>query len=73
MKQLQESEASLIRVEKSLTKNRRVFGYTLNKKKSNKKLLKAANKDSDLQIEVKTGCTNLRFSGGSYHEVMLPL
>ena len=34
---------------------------------------KGANKTSDLKIEMKTGNTNLRFRGGAYCEVVLPL
>ena len=55
------------------TKVGRVFGYALNTKKTKKKLLKGAMKTTDLNIEVKTGNTNLRFSGGAYCQVVLPL
>ena len=51
----------------------RVFGYALNEKRAKRNLLKGAKKQIDLEVEVKSGNTNLRFSDGSYYEVVLPL
>ena len=53
--------------------NGRVFAYTLNEKRAKRNLLKGAEKENNLEVEIKSGNTNLRFSVGSYHEVLLPL
>ena len=45
----------------------------MNKKKANSKLLKGAQRTKNLEVEVKSGCVNLRFDDGSYYEVILPL
>ena len=75
MKQLTDSSKSVIIVNKDeLNKDAgRVFQYELNEKKARLNLLKGANRSKHLEIEVKTGCVNLRFSDGAYHEVVLPL
>ena len=81
MKVLSNSNSTLIQInddavealnnKKSL--NGRVFAYTLNEKRAKRNLLKGAEKENNLEVEVKSGNTNLRFSVGSYHEVLLPL
>ena len=50
-----------------------MFSYALNEKRTKKNLLKGAKKSTDLEVEVKSGNTNLRFSDGSYLQVVLPL
>ena len=54
-------------------KDGREFGYVLNTKRTNAKLLKGAKRASNLEIERKSGCINFLFSDGSYHEVVLPM
>ena len=57
-----------------ITKNnndRRVFNYDLNNKRAKAKLLKAAQKEQNLDIDIKPGCVNLHFNNGSYYEVIL--
>ena len=53
--------------------NGKVFEYIMNEKRAKRNLLKGAEKQTNLEVEVKSGNTNLRFSVGSYHEVLLPL
>ena len=53
-------------------KNRN-FDYDLNEKKAKAKLLKGARRAKHLNIEIKSGCVNMRFSDGAYFEVVLPL
>ena len=53
--------------------NGRNFGYSLNPKRAKAKLLKGAKRTKNLDVEVKTGCVNMRFDDGSYFEVVLPL
>ena len=68
------SESSIVEINNKLPGDtNRVFGYALNKKWSNKKVKRGAEKADDLFVEYKTGYTNMRFSGGSFHEVVLPL
>ena len=62
MKFLCDNESKII---KATVQKNRMFTYNFNENKTKKKLLKG--------VEVKTGNTNLRLSGGSYHEVILPL
>ena len=69
MKQLMNSEVSLINVDHD---NGRSFEYTLNKKRAKAKLLKGANR-RHLEVELKSGCANLRFSDGAYYKIVLPL
>ena len=42
-------------------KSGRIFGYSLSNKRAKKKLLKGASEASDLHMEIKSGCTNMRF------------
>ena len=51
----------------------RVFSYQLNEKRAKSKLLKGAKRKKALDVEVKSGCVNLRFNDGSYFEVVLPI
>ena len=53
-------------------KNRK-FNYDMNEKKAKKKLLKGANRVDHLDVEIKPTCVNMRFSDGSFKEVVLPL
>ena len=70
MKAIENSTVSIIT---SNSDEGRSFDYTLNKKKAKAKLLKGAKRATNLDVEVKSGCVNLRFSYGSYYEVVLPL
>ena len=54
-------------------RNGRTFKYDLNGKRAKSKLLKGAKRTNHLEIEIKSGCVNMRFSDGSYHEVLLPV
>ena len=54
-------------------KDNRAFEYVINKKRTEAKLLKGAKRQKNLEVEIKSGCVNLRFNDGSYHEVILPL
>ena len=54
-------------------RNGREFNYVVNDKRAKAKLLKGAKRRKNLEVEVKSGCVNLRFSDGSYFEVILPL
>ena len=56
-----------------MKRNGRAFGYVLNEKKAKSKLLKGAKRAKHLDVEIKTGCVNMRFSDGSYFEVVLPI
>ena len=74
MKQLVNTEASIINVSNDASKTSgRLFSNKLNKKRSAKKILRGANKVNDLEVEIKSGCTNLRFSVGSYHGIIIPI
>ena len=53
--------------------NNRIFNYDMNEKKAQKKLLKGANRVENLDVEIKPTCVNMRFSDGSFKEVVLPL
>ena len=53
-------------------RNGRLFSYALNPKRAKAKLLKGA-KRQNLDVEIKSGCVNLRFSDGAFFEVVLPL
>ena len=64
-----ETPISIIKARRSA----RTFNFDLNEKKAKAKLLKGANRRNHLDIEVKSGCVNMRFSDGSYHKVLLPL
>ena len=78
MKQVCHSVSSITHVnhdEKDVVANKqeeRAFTYTLNKKKAKAKLLKGA-KRKNLNVEVRPGCVNLRFNGGAYFQIVLPL
>ena len=52
---------------------KRSFGYTLNIKRAKANLLKSTKRVHNMDVEVKSGCVNMRFSGGAYQEVVLPL
>ena len=54
-------------------RNGREFNYVVNEKRTKAKLLKGAKRRNNLEVEVKSGCVNLRFNDGSYFEVILPL
>ena len=54
-------------------RNGRAFGYALNAKRAKTKLLKGAKREKHLDVEIKSGCANMRFSDGAYSEVVLPL
>ena len=77
MKQVCNSEVSFLNlnIEAKETNNQdgRVFGYALNHKRAKSKLLKGAKRAKNLNVEVKSGCVNLRFDDGSYFEIILPL
>ena len=51
----------------------RTFDYDLNEKRAKAKLLKGAKRAKHLNVEIKSGCVNMRFSDGAYFEVVLPL
>ena len=53
--------------------NGRVFSYKLNEKKAKAKLLKGAKRKKPLDVEIKSGCVNMRFNDGSYYGVALPI
>ena len=53
--------------------NERAFEYTINKKRAKAKLLKGAKRDNHLDVELRSGCANMRFSNGSYFQLVLPL
>ena len=53
-------------------KEGREFRYILNDKRANAKLLKGAKRSTNLEIDSRPGCVNLRFNDGpilklSYH------
>ena len=56
-----------------LKQTRRTFNYEINEQKAKKKLLKGAKKSSNLEIEIKSTCVNIRFSDGAYQKVAMPL
>ena len=69
-----DSQQSLIQINNDdTTSNSRMFKYNMNKKRAKAKLLKGAKRTSNLSVEVKSGCVNLRFDDGSYFEVILPM
>ena len=68
MKQVCNSEASLLEMHREIDeKEGRTFGYALNQKRAKAKLLKGAKRTKNLDVELKSGCVNLRFSDGSYN------
>ena len=74
MKQLLDNNASVVNIINDndyVTK--RTFGYALNIKRAKAKLLKGVKRPDNVNIEKKSGCVNLRFSVGAYHEVVKPL
>ena len=75
MKILQSSDLSIVQLEQptQLDTGRRDFSYTINKRKTKAKLLRGAKRIQNLEVEVKSGCTNLRFCDGSFFEVVLPV
>ena len=73
MKFVTSSEIALLDVSEHATNDERVFQYTINKKRAEAKLLKGAKRSSNLDVEVKSGCVNLRFNDGSFYVVVLPL
>ena len=72
MKELTNSEKQIVNVNGG-TPNRRTFGYSLNIKKAKASILKGAKRTKDIDVEVKSGCINMRFSGGASQETVLPL
>ena len=75
MKPVYQSEMSIIEVMNNDVKevdNGRVFNYAINKKRAKSKLLKGA-KRSNLDVELKPGCVNLRFCDGAFYVIVLPL
>ena len=72
MKELTNSDKLVVNLNGG-TPNRRSFGYSLNIKKAKANILKGAKRTKDLDIEMKSGCINMRFSGGAYQETVLPL
>ena len=58
---------------KKVNRKARTFSYDMNEKKAKLKLLKGANRKTDLNIEIKPTCVNMRFSDGAYHEIVMPL
>ena len=68
MKQLTNSDVAILELKES-----RSFSYTMNNKRTKAKLLKGAKREKNLDVEIKSGCVNLRFNDGSYCEVILPL
>ena len=82
MKEVSYSQMSLVQIgtdteeKKDININKdngRVFNYTLNERRAKAKLLRGAKNDENLYAEVKPGCVNLRFNGGVYFELVLPL
>ena len=51
-------------------RNTRSFNYELNEKNAKAKLLKGAKRAKNLDVEIKSTCVNMRFSDGSFHEVL---
>ena len=51
----------------------RSFNYVLNENRAKAKILKGAKRAKNLDVEVKSGCVNLRFNDGSYFNVVLPV
>ena len=76
MKMLCDSELSVLDLNRDIEnrdiENGRVFDYTLNQKRAKAKLLKGAQKNKNLDIDIRLGCVNLRFNDGSYYQVVLP-
>ena len=72
MKYLTHSESSMISLDQNNIAGR-TFGYEMNKKRAKAKLLKGAKRDNHLDVELRSGCANMRFSNGSYFELILPL
>ena len=78
MKQVSHSESAIIHVDHEeidggvIKEEGRAFRYTLNQKKAKAKLLKGA-KRNNLNVEIRPGCVNLRFNGGAYFQIVLPL
>ena len=54
-------------------RNGRILNYALNEKRTKTKLLKGAKRLKPLDVEIKSGCANMRFNDGSYFEVLLPI
>ena len=69
MKMLCDSEQAVIDITKD-DNDGRFFNYTLNNKRAKAKLLKGAQKEKNLDIDIRSGCVNLRFNNGSYYEVI---
>ena len=75
MKQVGYSQSSIVQLNNDVVSNQedRAFGYILNQKRATAKLLKGAKRTQNLKLEVSRGCVNMRFDGGSYFEIVLPL
>ena len=71
MKTLENSEPTILAIDDGT--DQRAFEYVMNKKRAKNKLIKGAKRTRNLEVEVKSGCVNLRFNDGSYHEVIMPL
>ena len=68
-----ESSVTLFNNEEAVDNNLRMLDYKLNKKRTTAKLLRGAKRVKNLNVEVKSGCVNLRFSDGAYLEIVLPM
>ena len=72
MKELTNSDKLVVNLNGG-TPNKRSFGYSLNIKKAKASILKGVKRTKDIDVEIKSGCVNMRFSGGAYQETVLPL
>ena len=73
IKALKTSNVSVINVNDQKDDTERLFKYSLNDKRAKSNLLKGAQRTQHLETEFKSGCVNVRFSDGAYHEIVLPL
>ena len=73
MKEIVQSQTSVASFHDIEVSKERSFGYEINVKKAKKKLLKGAERAENLTVEVKSGCVNLKFCDGAFHEIVLPL
>ena len=72
MKELTNSDKLVVNLNGG-TPNKKSFGYSLNIKKAKASILKGVKRTKDIDVEIKSGCVNMRFSGGAYQETVLPL
>ena len=73
MKTLKNSIVSVINFNYQKDVTERLFKYSLNDKRAKSYLLKGAQRTQHLETEFMSGCVNVRFSDGAYHEIVLPL